>query len=222
MSTAPRLIHLPAAPLYGGDRMNQAEFHERYEAYPDDVKIELIGGIVYMASPLRRAHGRWHLQLGALLERYSKATPGVEALDNATTILSEESEPQPDLALRILSDYGGQSRETKDDYVEGPPEMVAEVAHSTRAIDLHQKRLDYQRAGVREYLVLSIEGPELIWFAFSSRGRIAPDADGVCRSRVSRAVDRNQSLAGPRQGTTKRSSGPGTFVAGSRRLRPPT
>jgi Uma2 family endonuclease len=33
--------------------------------------------------------------------------------------------------------------------------MIAEVAHSTRAIDLHQKRLDYQQAGVREYLVLS-------------------------------------------------------------------
>ncbi len=164
--------------------MNQAEFHERYEAYPDDVKIELIGGIVYITSALRRRTADGICNSAQLLERYSKATPGVEALDNATTILSEESEPQPDLALRILSDYGGQSRETKDDYVEGPPEMVAEVAHSTRAIDLHQKRLDYQRAGVREYLVLSIEGPELIWFAFSSRGRIAPDADGVCRSRV--------------------------------------
>ena len=100
-----------------------------------------------------------------------------------TTILGEESEPQPDLALRILSEYGGQSRETADDYVEGPPELVAEVAHSTRAIDLHQKRLDYRQAGVREYLVLCIEGPELIWFGFRSRGRIVPDGD-VCRSRV--------------------------------------
>jgi Uma2 family endonuclease len=164
--------------------MAQAEFHRRYEAYPDDAKIELIGGIVYMASPLRRTHGVWRLQLGALLTQYSAATPGVEALDNVTTILGEESEPQPDLALRVLSDYGGQSRETQDDYVEGAPELVAEIAHSTRSIDLHQKRLDYQRAGVREYIVLCIEGPELIWFTFRTRGRIRPDSGGISRSRV--------------------------------------
>jgi hypothetical protein len=33
----------------------------------------------------------------------------VEALDNATTVLAEDREPQPDLALRIQSEYGGQS-----------------------------------------------------------------------------------------------------------------
>ena len=53
-----------------------------------------------------------------ILERYESKTPGVELLDNATTILGEDSEPQPDQALRVLSDYGGQSRETSDDYVE--------------------------------------------------------------------------------------------------------
>jgi Uma2 family endonuclease len=171
-------------PLYTGDRMSQAEFHRRYLAYPEDVKFELIGGIVYMASPLRRTHGRRHLQLGALLERYASATPGVEALDNATTILSEESEPQPDLALRILSTYGGRSRESRDDYVIGPPELVVEIAHSTRSIDMHQKRLDYQRAGVREYLVLCVEEPELHWFRFRPAGRIVPDKNSTYRSRV--------------------------------------
>lgn len=109
----------------------------RYEAYPEGVKFELIGGIVYMASALRRSHGRRHAQLSAIFQWYSEETPGAEALDNTTTILAEESEPQPDLALRILGEHGGQSRETADDYVDGPPELVAEVAHSTRAIDLH-------------------------------------------------------------------------------------
>src|SRR5437660_5217370 len=102
--------------------MTQEECHRSYEVYPEDVKFELIGGTVYMASPLRRAHGRRHVQLGALLEIYASATPGIEALDNVTTILGEESEPQPDLALRILSAYGGQSRETTKDYIEGAPE----------------------------------------------------------------------------------------------------
>ena len=186
MSSTPSTSRLSPriALLENGDRLTQPEFHRRYLAYPEDVEFELVGGIVYMSSPLRRSHGRRHSQLGSLFERYSEQTPGVETLDNATTILGEESEPQPDLALRILSEYGGQSWETADDYVEGPPELVAEVAHSTRAIDLHQKRLDYQHAGVREYLVLCIEGPELIWFGFRPRGRILPDADGISRSRV--------------------------------------
>jgi Uma2 family endonuclease len=183
MSTAPSFTR-PPPPLHNGDRLSQAEFHRRYLAYPEDVKFELIGGTVYMASPLRRAHGRWHLQLGALLEHYSSATPGVEALDNATTILGEESEPQPDLALRVLSAYGGSSHESEDDYVIGPPELVVEVAHSTHAIDMHQKRRDYQQARVREYLVLCIEEAELHWFRFRPAGRIEPDSKGVYRSRV--------------------------------------
>jgi len=172
------------AALHNGDRLTQAAFHRSYEAYPEDVKFELIQGTVYMASPLRRAHARWHVQLSRILERYESKTPGVELLDNATTILGEESEPQPDLALRVLSDYGGQSRESADDYVEGPPELIVEVAHSTRAIDLYQKRQDYQQGGVREYLVLCVEEPELIWFRFRPAGRVRPDSAGVYRSRT--------------------------------------
>ena len=49
--------------LCNGDRMKQPEFHRRYETYPKDVKFELIGGIVYMASPLRMPHGRYQPML---------------------------------------------------------------------------------------------------------------------------------------------------------------
>jgi hypothetical protein len=104
------------------------------------VKFELIGGIVYMASPLRRRHGTYHMTLNYALAEYGASTPGVEALDNATAILGEESEPQPDSALRILPEFGGQTKTDEDDYVVGPPELVAEVAYSSRAIDMHQKK----------------------------------------------------------------------------------
>src|SRR5262249_51120107 len=104
--------------LHNGDRLTQKEFHRRYEAYPEDVKFELIGGIVHMPSPLGRLHGVYHLSLGSLLSRYQESTPGVEGLDNATTILSEESEPQPDLTLRILPEHGGQTS-TPEKYITG-------------------------------------------------------------------------------------------------------
>jgi hypothetical protein len=170
--------------LINGDRMEQAEFHRRYEACAADEKFELVGGIVYMASPLRLAHGLYDEELAFLFKTYSKATPGVESAGNVTTILGEESEPQPDRILRILSEYGGLSGVTTDGYLRGPPELLAEVAHSSRAIDLHQKRADYEQAGVREYLVVCVEEAEPHWFNFASGGLITANRQGVYRSRV--------------------------------------
>src|SRR5262249_11449095 len=100
----------PVPPLRNGDRLTQAEFHRRYEASPSPVKVELIGGVVYMASPLGRQHGFFSVDLLFLMELYVQATSGVELLNGATTILGEESEPEPDVSLRILPEYGGQSR----------------------------------------------------------------------------------------------------------------
>src|SRR3954468_2920787 len=96
-------------PLAAGQRLTQKEFHRRYEAYPEDVKFELIGGIVYMASPLKRPHGTSHPKLSLVLGVYEAGTPGVEGADNMTAILGEKSEPQPDLMLRLLTECGGQS-----------------------------------------------------------------------------------------------------------------
>jgi Uma2 family endonuclease len=170
--------------LANGDCMKQHEFHKRYRQYPDEVKFELVGGIVYMASPLRRTHSRYDGQIGFALELYQRATPGVEVLHNATTILGEESEPQPDLGLCILPEWGGQSSTDEEDYVRGAPELLVEVAYSTRAIDLHAKRDDYERAGVLEYFVLCIEERQIHWFHFPTDKLIRPNRQGVSRSRV--------------------------------------
>jgi Uma2 family endonuclease len=171
-------------PLEDGMRLTQAEFHRRYLAYPDKVKAELIGGTVYMASPLGRRHGTHHPELSGIFFLYKAATPGVEVLDNATTILGEASEPQPDLTLRILPEWGGRSQTTPEDYVQGGSELLAEISHRTRRLDLDLKRLDYQQAGVREYLVWCLEPPELHWFDFTCGKPLKPDRQGIYRSRV--------------------------------------
>src|SRR5438445_5965871 len=135
MKSAPRQTGPPPTPrlprLRHGDRLKQPEFHRRYLQYPDHVKIELIGGTVYVASPQRRTHSRYQPLLSGVVGIYEYETPGLELLVNATTILGEESEPQPDLELRILSEFLGQSRETEDDYVEGPPALMMEISDST-------------------------------------------------------------------------------------------
>jgi Uma2 family endonuclease len=164
--------------------MTREEFHRIYEQMPEGFEAELIGGIVYVASPLKRRHGTNHLPLGTLFFTYESQSPGVESGDNTTILLGEEAEPQPDLYLRILPEFGGQSQSTPDDYVAGPPELIAEIAHSSRAIDLHAKRDDYARHGVLEYLVVCLRERQLRWFDLQANQERLPDADGIFRIRT--------------------------------------
>jgi hypothetical protein len=59
--------------------------------------------------------------------------------------------------------------------------LVAEIAPSSRSIDLHAKRLDYIRYGVREYLVLCLREGHLRWFDLGADRELAADPDGINR-----------------------------------------
>jgi len=172
----------PVPLLVNGDRLSQPEFHRRYEAYPGDEKFELIGGVVYVASPVSSDHGEYNEELGFLCGLYRRATPGTQLLYNATAVLGKKSEPQPDCSLRILQEFGGQSVVNERKIVVGSPELGAEIAYSSRAIDLHHKKADYRLAGMREYLVVALEEPKLYWFNFADGGEILADELGVFRS----------------------------------------
>ncbi len=170
--------------LHSGDRLSREEFHRLYSQMPGDFQAELIGGIVYVASSLKRRHGTNHLPLGTLFFTYEAGTPGVECADNATILLGEDSEPQPDLLMRILPEFGGLSTTTDDDYIAGPPELIAEIAHSSRALDLHAKRDDYRRHGVRESLVLCLLENQLRWFDLTTDEELSAEEDGIYRMRT--------------------------------------
>ncbi len=168
--------------LHNGDHMSQAEFHRIYSEMPEDFRAELIGGIVYVASPLKRSHGTPHVFLSTLLGTYALETPGTEPGDNTTLILGEDSEPQPDLYLRVLPEFGGQSTTDDEDYVVGAPELVVEVANTSRTIDLHRKLDDYAKYGVLEYVVVSTRDERLFWFDLAS-GESSESTDGIVRVR---------------------------------------
>lgn len=171
----------PPVELYNGDRMSREEFHRLYERAPEDFKAELIGGTVYVASPLKLGHGEPHLLLGMLLALYVRRTPGVRASDNTSVVLADDSEPQPDLLLRILPEFGGQSSTTNNDYVKGAPELIVEIAHSSQAVDLHDKKDDYARHGVREYLVVCTNEQRLVWFDLAAEKELQPNEERVYR-----------------------------------------
>src|ERR1051325_4938467 len=150
-------------PLENGDQLTRPEFERRYEAMSHLKKAELIEGVVYMPSPVRyEGHGLQHSSLNTWLGVYSASTPGVAVSDNTTVRLDLDNEPQPDILLRITT--GGQSRVAADGFLEGPPELVAEVASSSVAYDLHQKLDVYRRHGVYEYIVWRTLDNVIDWF----------------------------------------------------------
>lgn len=174
-------------PLESGDRLTRQEFERRYHAMPHIKKAELIEGVVYVASPVRaRSHGQPHAAIVGWLMVYKAATPGVSLADNATVRLDTDNEPQPDALLRLGSEVGGNSQISDDDYIEGAPELIAEIAASSASYDLNDKLNAYRRNGVQEYIVWQIYENHLDWFRLQE-GRyvsLEPDAAGVIRSQV--------------------------------------
>jgi len=171
-------------PLENGDRLLRLEFERRYAAMPQLKKAELIEGVVYMASPLRfKSHGEPHGDLAVWLGTYKAFTPGAVLGIEPTVRLDLENEPQPDAVLLVP-----ERRATidADDYIEGAPELVVEVAASSAAIDLHDKKRAYRRNQVQEYIVWRTLDGQLDWFVLEADDYVAqlPDEQGIIRSRI--------------------------------------
>jgi Uma2 family endonuclease len=184
---APETLQAPATSvplLQAGDRLTIDEFLRRYSAMPRVHKAELIEGVVYMPSPVSAEdHGEPHFRFNGFLFLYEARTPGVVGGDSSTLRLDLDNAPQPDGYLRILPECGGLSR-VEDGYVEGAPELIAEIAASTASYDLHDKLHAYRRNGVREYIVWRVWDKALDWFILREGrfDRLSPGDDGIFRS----------------------------------------
>ncbi len=119
-------------PLENGDRLSRDEFERRYLQMSGVKKAELVEGVVYMGSPVRlHHHGYPHALILGWLAAYHAATPDTQIADNTTVRLDLNNEPQPDALLRWEP---GSSRVSEDDYIEGPPELIVEIAASGQSI----------------------------------------------------------------------------------------
>ena len=187
-------------PLETGDHLSQAEFHRRYKAHPEIKKAELVGGVVYiknqeiregtnfMASPVRiRQHSIPHRHLMTWTGLYEAETSGIFGGDNGSVILdSSKNEVQPDGFLAIETAAGGQSIINEDDYLEGAPELIIEVAASSVSYDMHSKKQVYAAHGVQEYIVAQVYERQLVWFRLrhGKYEELKSDEVGVLRSEV--------------------------------------
>lgn len=174
-------------PLENGDRLTRNEFERRYHAMPRLKNAELIEGAVSMPSPLHfEQHAKPHAQIMGWLAVYWAATPGIDLADNATLRLDADNEFQPDVLLRLPARAFGRSSISRDDYLEGAPELIVEIAATSASKDLHDKHRVYRRNGVREYLVWLVREKRLLWQILEEGEYqpLLPQADGLLQSRV--------------------------------------
>jgi putative restriction endonuclease len=118
------------------------------------------------------------------LGSYSAATLHTDVGAHPSVRLDPINEPQPTAALILSAGVGGQTRVSPDDFLEGGPELVAEVAADRASIDLNARLRLYGRNNVREYLVWRVRDAAIDWFVLR-QGRYDPlplGADGVYRS----------------------------------------
>jgi Uma2 family endonuclease len=171
-------------PLQNGDMLSRAEFEKRWEMHPHIKKAELIDGQVYLEVTVSRKHGRPHSRILGWLAAYEAShSDEVEVVDNVTVRLPAQDDVQPDAAVRKLS--GGSSTVSIDDCIDGPPELVCEIAASSASYDLHIKRDLYERAGVQEYLVWQVYENRIDWWQLVDGKYEALDLiDGVFESKV--------------------------------------
>ena len=113
MATHTAFFPLPMPQLRVGERLSRDEFERRYEAMPY-VRAELLDGVVYiMSSPVSPDHSRPHGDLMTWVGYYKAFTPGVDSGVDGTVRLSDDSEPQPDVMLRILRLMGANRMSTR-------------------------------------------------------------------------------------------------------------
>jgi Uma2 family endonuclease len=170
--------------LESGDRLTREEFHRRYCARPDIRKAELIQGVVYVASPTSGSHGEPHGVIVTWLGNYAIVTPGVRLSVEGTIFLSACSEVQPDAFLFRDPPPPDGARMTKNNYVEGAPQFVVEVAYSSASYDLHDKKEAYRAAGMAEYAVWRVRDTRFDWFRPQGDEYVLvrPDAHGIIES----------------------------------------
>jgi len=176
-------LRTEAPVLESGDRMTRPEFHRRYLLRPD-LKAELVEGVVYVASPVRyEYHDKQAAFVRGWLFAYAARHRDVELGNDATLILDNDNEVQPDAFLFLRNDPTS-PKPNPNGLLVGAPQLVVEVAGSSMSRDLGDKLRAYRRNGALEYIVWRVEDGAIDWLRLvdGEYERLAPGPDGIVES----------------------------------------
>ncbi|MCL2026678.1 MAG: Uma2 family endonuclease [Leptospirales bacterium] len=133
-----------------------------YLNWPDDVRAEVIYGVAYMMSQPSTSHQRVSMQLSLVFAGFLKgktcqvfAAPfGVRLFPKEDR--SDDTVVEPDIV--VICDPS----KIDERGCNGAPDLVIEIlSPSTRRKDKYLKRELYQKAGVREYWIVSPDDSEI-------------------------------------------------------------
>ncbi len=140
---------------------------EDYLALPDDIRVELIDGVIYDMTAPTKAHqliaGEVYRQLAnCRLEHDMECFPFIAPVD-VQLDKNDKTVVQPDVLI-VCPDPDVEDR---DGRVYGPPAFVLEVlSDSTRRKDTVIKLRKYRNAGCREYWIVDPKNKRVSVFDF--------------------------------------------------------
>lgn len=160
-----------AAPKYYGKQQGEYTLKDYY-ALPEDVRVELIDGVIYDLGAPYILHQDYVLEIARQLsnqikERKGKCKVWVAPVD-VQLDCDDKTIVQPDVL--VLCDLDKQKKKV----IYGAPDFVLEVlSPSTRKKDLTIKNRKYLNAGVREYWIVDPKEKLLITYDFENGENVA-------------------------------------------------
>lgn len=154
----------------------------------EDTHAEWVGGEVVMASPVSLRHQEIVNFLLVLLSTYVDIHSLGKIADGPFQMKLANTGREPDL-LYVATEHLDRLKRT---YLEGPADLAIEIISPEsggrdRGDKFGDKFFEYQDAGVPEYWLLDPDREVAEFYQLDERGHyqlIAPDADGVYRSRM--------------------------------------
>jgi len=129
-----------------------------YKEAPREGKCEFVRGDLIIMTPMSGDHSKIIKFLSFLVIGYCEAKGLGEVLPGPTIRLEPGVNREPDICF-IPEE---KAHLTSAMPIEVIPSFIIEVSCTTRSMDLGEKTLDYEKAGVREYWVVDIERDEVV------------------------------------------------------------
>lgn len=137
-----------------GIQKKQGEFTvEDLEAFPEDVRMELIDGVIYAMNTPSTIHQIWVGEISAFFHQYIRSKKGkcITAASPISVQLDRDDKTMVQPDVLIVCD--------RDKFVKrvvyGAPDLVVEIlSPSTRKKDITVKTRKYRNAGVKEYWMI--------------------------------------------------------------------
>jgi Uma2 family endonuclease len=151
-----------------------------YMGWPDDIRCELIDGVIYDMSPAplvkhQQVSKNLTIDIGSFLrERQRKkggdGGAGCEAfVAPIDVVLAEDTVVQPDLIIVCDPEKWANGK-----HIIGAPDVVVEILSPSTALkDRREKKALYQRSGVKEYLLIDPAGDYAEYFLLEPSGEYA-------------------------------------------------